>query len=97
MHLDLLVLFLATAAAAPAPLPLAGKTMADMYPPTGTTVDSALFPDRTDVGYPHVTRVGAQPYAWVTAPAKQFPLVQNPFGPIVIPKAKKVSSRAPLS
>jgi hypothetical protein len=84
------VLPLLTAAPHPAPLP-AGETVADAYPPTGTAVDTALFPGRTDVGYPHVTRTGAAPFAFVTAPAAQFPEVQGSFGPVFLPVAKDVS------
>lgn len=77
---------LSTAAAAPAGI--VGSTYADVYPPDGTTVDRGLFPDRTVVGFPHVTRTGAQPYAIVTSPADQFPKVQQAFGPVVLPEAK---------
>ena len=84
----LLAALVSTAAAAPAQAPVVGVTTADVYPPTGTTVDTHLFPDRTQVGYPHVTRHGAQPYAFVTAPAQQFPKAQQPFAPAVLPKQK---------
>lgn len=79
---------LSTATAAAAPAGIVGSTYANVYPPDGTTVDRGLFPDRTVVGFPHVTRTGAQPYAIVTSPADQFPKVQQAFGPVVLPEAK---------
>lgn len=87
---------LSGALAAPARV---GVTSADIYPPTGTQVDTGLFPDRTVVGFPHVTRTGAEPLAFVTAPADQFPKVQQPFGPVVLPQAKSdgVSPSTPTS
>lgn len=71
--------------------PVVGSTTSDIYPPTGTQVDTELFPDRTVVGYPHVTRTGVEPGAFYTAPASQFPKVQQPFGPVVLPQPKDVS------
>lgn len=71
-----------------APAGIVGSTQADAFPPTGTEVDRDLFPDRTVVGFPHVTRTGAEPAAYYTAPAEQFPKVQQAFGVVVNPKAK---------
>lgn len=85
--LSLLLATLVSTASA-APTGIVGSTYADVYPPASTTVDRGLFPDRLVVGYPHVTRTGAQPYAFVTTPAEQFPRVQQPFGPVVLPEAK---------
>ncbi|BEJ06208.1 hypothetical protein CcaverHIS641_0307300 [Cutaneotrichosporon cavernicola] len=65
-----------------------GVTTADVFPPPNTEVDTGLFPDRTVVGFPHVTRTGAEPGAFFTAPADQFPRVQQPFGPVVLPRPK---------
>lgn len=84
-----LLAHLATTSAAP----VVGSTQADIFPPTGTQVDTGLFPDRTVVGFPHVTRTGAEPAAFYTAPADQFPKVQQAFGPVVLPKAKGVRRR----
>lgn len=71
---------------------IVGSTSIDVFPPYGTNVDTSLFPDRTVIGNPQVTRTGAQPYAFVTAPASQFPLVQQGYGSIFVPKVKgKVS------
>lgn len=83
--ISVLAHLLSAVSAAPARV---GVTSADIYPPTGTQVDTGLFPDRTVVGFPHVTRTGAEPLAFVTAPADQFPKVQQPFGPVVLPQAK---------
>lgn len=82
----ILTTLLSTVSAAPAGI--VGSTYADVYPPGSTTVDRGLFPDRTVVGYPHVTRTGAQPYAIVTSPADLFPKVQQAFGPVVLPEAR---------
>ncbi|CAK9780434.1 unnamed protein product [Cutaneotrichosporon oleaginosum] len=65
-----------------------GSTTADVFPPPNTEVDTGLFPHRTVVGFPHVTRTGAQPGAFFTAPADQFPRAQQPFGPVVLPRPK---------
>ncbi|GMK53584.1 hypothetical protein CspeluHIS016_0101700 [Cutaneotrichosporon spelunceum] len=79
--LTAIALLVQTLAAAAAPV---GETTADVFPPPNTEVDRGLFPDRTVVGFPHVTRTGAEAGAFATAPADQFPLVQQPFGPVVL-------------
>ncbi|KAI1387370.1 phosphoglycerate mutase-like protein [Hypoxylon trugodes] len=63
--------------------PHAGSAISDSYPPKGTSVDSALFPPESEVGFPGPTATGAQPAAIQTAalypgnqgPTNQFPLV----------------------
>ncbi|KAI2618617.1 phosphoglycerate mutase-like protein [Hypomontagnella submonticulosa] len=63
--------------------PHAGSATSDLFPPTGTSVDSALFPPESEVGFPGPTPTGAEPAAINTAvaypdnrgPSNQFPLV----------------------
>lgn len=63
--------------------PHAGSATSDLYPPSGTSVDSALFPPESEVGFPGPTPTGVQPAAIQTAaaypynhgPTNQFPLV----------------------
>ncbi|KAI0839882.1 phosphoglycerate mutase-like protein [Hypoxylon sp. FL0890] len=69
--------------------PHAGSATSDLYPPTGTSVDSALFPPESEVGFPGPTPTGVEPAAIQTAaaypynrgPTNQFPLVSpQPLG-----------------
>ncbi|KAJ4377571.1 hypothetical protein N0V83_000396 [Neocucurbitaria cava] len=80
--------FVAQAGAAPTTIQAAsnaGASTADPYPPSGTAVNSALFPPESKVGFPGPTPTGAEPAAIQTAKsypyndgnANQFPLV-NP-------------------
>ncbi|KAI1380276.1 phosphoglycerate mutase-like protein [Hypoxylon crocopeplum] len=63
--------------------PHAGSAVSDVYPPESTSVDSALFPPESEVGFPGPTPTGAEPAAIQTAaaypynrgPTNQFPLV----------------------
>ncbi|KAI1141639.1 phosphoglycerate mutase-like protein [Hypoxylon sp. FL0543] len=63
--------------------PHAGSATSDLYPPSGTSVDSVLFPPESEVGFPGPTPTGVQPAAIQTAaaypynrgPTNQFPLV----------------------
>ncbi|OTA62382.1 phosphoglycerate mutase-like protein [Hypoxylon sp. EC38] len=63
--------------------PHAGSATSDLYPPSGTSVDSALFPPESEVGFPGPTPTGVQPAAIQTAaaypynrgPTNQFPLI----------------------
>ncbi|KAI2472830.1 phosphoglycerate mutase-like protein [Annulohypoxylon bovei var. microspora] len=63
--------------------PHAGSAVSDLYPPSGTSVDSVLFPPESEVGFPGPTPTGVQPAAIQTAlsypdnrgPSNQFPLV----------------------
>ncbi|OTB09629.1 hypothetical protein M426DRAFT_316177 [Hypoxylon sp. CI-4A] len=63
--------------------PHAGSVTSDVFPPAGTSVDPALFPPESEVGFPGPTPTGVQPAAIQTAatypnnrgPSNQFPLV----------------------
>ncbi|KAK4683843.1 hypothetical protein P7C73_g6377, partial [Tremellales sp. Uapishka_1] len=63
----------------------AGSTTSDIFPPTGTSVNSPLFPGETGVGYPGVTMTGvesdaiqtAAAYAYNDGASGQFPLVAD--------------------
>ncbi|KAI0476263.1 phosphoglycerate mutase-like protein [Xylariaceae sp. FL0804] len=63
--------------------PDVGSPVSDVYPPTGTSVDTAQFPPASVVGFGLTTATGAEPAAAQTAPvapdnsgpAGQFPLV----------------------
>ncbi|KAI1211374.1 phosphoglycerate mutase-like protein [Annulohypoxylon truncatum] len=63
--------------------PHAGSAVSDLYPPSGTSVDSVLFPPESEVGFPGPTPTGVQPAAIQTAlsypgnrgPSYQFPLI----------------------
>lgn len=71
-----------------------GSATKDSFPPSGTTVDTGLFPDRTVVGHAQATGTGVEAYAFATAPAAQFPKVQDSYGSVFLPKAKgEVSAR----
>ncbi|WWD01020.1 hypothetical protein V866_007958 [Kwoniella sp. B9012] len=60
-----------------------GSTTSDIFPPTGTKVNSDLFPGETGVGYPGVTVTGVEPaavqtaasYAYNTGSLSSYPLV----------------------
>ncbi|WVW82697.1 hypothetical protein I302_104708 [Kwoniella bestiolae CBS 10118] len=60
-----------------------GSTTSDIFPPTGTKVNSGLFPGETAVGYPGVTLTGVEPaavqtaasYAYNTGSLSSYPLV----------------------
>ncbi len=77
---------------------LAGSQTADVFPPTGITIDTARFPVETVVGYAGGTPTGAESFAIQTAPAGRFPKAnsaQTPFAPLVAPIAlNQVSSRS---
>ncbi len=47
-----------------------GSASTDAYPPASTTVNTALFPNESVVGYALATATGAQGFAIQTAPAK---------------------------
>lgn len=68
-----------------------GEASADIYPPASTSVDRKLFPPESVVGYAGPTPTGAHPFAFQTAPARQFPKFQDPFAPVFLPQAKHVS------
>ncbi|RSH79544.1 uncharacterized protein EHS24_001596 [Apiotrichum porosum] len=88
LNIALLALLPALVSAAP----LIGIVTADSFPPPNTLPNTALFPDATVVGFPGPTKTGAEPLAFVTGPASQFPKVQDSFGPIFLPEAKGKSS-----
>ncbi|KAI0010048.1 histidine phosphatase superfamily [Xylariaceae sp. FL0662B] len=67
----------------------AGSATSDVYPPSGTSADSVLFPPESKIGFPGTTQTGAEPAAAQTAPvypynegpANEFPLiVSQPSG-----------------
>ncbi|KAJ9125111.1 hypothetical protein QFC22_000064 [Naganishia vaughanmartiniae] len=59
----------------------AGATSSDIFPPTATKVNSALFPGETVIGYPGVTATGVEPLAIQTAAA--YPNNNEAFFPLV--------------
>lgn len=59
----------------------AGATSTDLFPPTGTKVNSALFPPESVVGYPGPTPTGAEPAAIQTDPV--YPANTEPFFPLI--------------
>ncbi|KAI7265764.1 phosphoglycerate mutase-like protein [Hortaea werneckii] len=64
---------------------IAGHSTSDVFPPAHTSVNSILFPDEAEVGFPGPTPTGAEPFAAQTAPlypyntgpAKSFPLTAD--------------------
>ncbi|KAI6893311.1 phosphoglycerate mutase-like protein [Hortaea werneckii] len=61
---------------------VAGQSTSDVFPPADTSVNSRLFPDEAEVGFPGPTPTGKEPaaaqtaplYPYNTSPAKSFPL-----------------------
>ncbi|GAB1736415.1 hypothetical protein NU219Hw_g7565t1 [Hortaea werneckii] len=64
---------------------IAGQSTSDVFPPAHTSVNSNLFPDEAEVGFPGPTPTGAEPavaqtaplYPYNTGPAKSFPLTAD--------------------
>jgi len=46
---------------------IAGSQTSDVFPPTGTTVNSSQFPGESSVGFPGPTQTGVEPAAAQTA------------------------------
>ncbi|WWC69100.1 uncharacterized protein I206_103036 [Kwoniella pini CBS 10737] len=57
----------------------AGETSSDIFPPTGTTVNTAIFPNESEVGYPGITLTGVEPAAIQTAPASLYAYNTDPL------------------
>ncbi|KAI7504877.1 phosphoglycerate mutase-like protein [Hortaea werneckii] len=61
---------------------IAGQSTSDIFPSSHTSVNSDLFPDEAEVGFPGPTPTGVEPaaaqtaplYPYNTGPAKSFPL-----------------------
>ena len=64
-----------------------GSPTAGNYPPASTTVDSAVFPGESEVGYAGPTATGAEGFALQTSPPKRYAKAQEAFAPVVIPVA----------
>ncbi|WWC60742.1 uncharacterized protein I303_103318 [Kwoniella dejecticola CBS 10117] len=56
----------------------AGTTTSDVFPPASTTVNTAVFPDESEVGYPGITVTGVEPAAIQTAPASLYAYNTDP-------------------
>ncbi|WRT67489.1 uncharacterized protein IL334_004461 [Kwoniella shivajii] len=61
-----------------------GSTTSDVYPPTGTSVNSAVFPGESKVGYPGVTVTGVEPAAIQTAASYPSNDGQSSSYPLVV-------------
>jgi len=46
---------------------VAGSQTSDVFPPSGTTVNSSQFPGESSVGFPGATQTGVEPAAAQTA------------------------------
>ncbi|GAA5861604.1 hypothetical protein JCM8547_008088 [Rhodosporidiobolus lusitaniae] len=60
-----------------------GQATSDVYPPTGTTVNTAIFPDESVVGYQQATNTGVEPFLAATGAA--YPTRTGVY-PLVVPQ-----------
>ncbi|KAM0751143.1 putative acid phosphatase [Meredithblackwellia eburnea MCA 4105] len=72
-----------SAVASPIAASNAGATTSNVYPPPSATVNTALLPDESVIGYPGITVTGLEPFAAQTA-AAGFPSHTNIY-PLVVP------------
>ncbi|GAA5906071.1 hypothetical protein JCM8208_006334 [Rhodotorula glutinis] len=77
-----------------APSATVGVSASDVYPPSGTAPDSALFPDESAVGYPGPTPTGIEPFAIQTGAS--FPTHQGIY-PLVVPASLADKSSVDIS
>ncbi|KAF1848003.1 phosphoglycerate mutase-like protein [Cucurbitaria berberidis CBS 394.84] len=93
-----LALFAHAAAAAPTTIKasdFAGSATADVYPPSGTPVNSELFPPESKVGFPGPTPTGVEPFAIQTAKAYPYNDGNANQFPLVIPQPHGSDSASP--
>ncbi|GAA6039687.1 hypothetical protein JCM8097_001350 [Rhodosporidiobolus ruineniae] len=81
--LSVLALLATAANAAPAAISNAGVSTSDVFPPTGTQVNTALFPDESVVGYQQPTPTGVEPFLAQTGVA--YPS-HTAIYPLVVPQ-----------
>ncbi|KAH6614880.1 histidine phosphatase superfamily [Boeremia exigua] len=64
----------------------AGSPASDVYPPSGTVVNSSLFPPESVVGFPGPTPTGAEPNAIQTAPSYPYNDKSSNSFPLIAPQ-----------
>ena len=64
-----------------------GSASSDVYPPSATMPNTALFPPESVVGYQGGTPTGAEAFAYQTAPPKRFVKNTAEYSPLVLPIA----------
>ncbi|KAK8128817.1 histidine phosphatase superfamily [Apiospora sp. TS-2023a] len=67
--------------------PFAGSPTSDIYPPSGTSVNSELFPPESVVGFAGPTPTGVEPAAVQTAPIYPYNEGDSSSFPLVAPNA----------
>ncbi|GAA5895207.1 hypothetical protein JCM6882_006615 [Rhodosporidiobolus microsporus] len=70
----------------------AGLSTSDVYPPAGTSVDSAMFPPESVVGFQQATPTGVEPFAVATGAS--YP-TRTGIYPLVVPEPSSTGSSKP--